>query len=106
MKSRRVQVAPCLAGKELVAQTLHGKSWDEAASGRILERIDANAGPPMVDALSFLVPDEKSDVDLPRLAPIAPRLDPLVQFFVAAERRVCHAASLQRWSRQESRWRT
>ena len=54
---------------------------------RILEKIDANVGPPMVDARSFLVHGASCGVDLHRLAPVAPTLDQLVHFFVNAERK-------------------
>ena len=52
-RGSRVQVAPRHEVKQLVAHTLHGQAWDEVALDIILQKIDLNTGPPMVDSLTL-----------------------------------------------------
>ena len=72
--------------KDLVARTLHGQSWDEAALDRVLANIDANVGPSMVDASAFLH-STQTEVPPTGLAPVSVTLDPLLQYFVEAEKK-------------------
>ena len=83
-RGNRAHVAPRQEVKNLVAQTLRGQPWDEAALDRVLAKTDSNAGPPMVDAAAFLLSQPESAP--PTLALVAPALDPFLQCFVEAEK--------------------
>ena len=80
-----MKVAPRQEAKQVVANTLRGQPWDEAALDRVLAKIDSNTGPPMVDASAFLIVQPGTAPST--LAPIAPAIDPLLHLFVEAEKK-------------------
>ena len=83
----RVQVAQRHEVRQLVSDHLNGQLWDEVALDRILQELDSNTGPPTLDVLSLIIPELSSQAALPRLAPVTPPSDILVQFFQRAEKR-------------------
>ena len=89
-------MAPRHEIRDVVARTLHGRSWDERALDKVLAKIDANVGPPMIDASSFLVRDEAT-ATATTLAPVTTiQVDPILRYFVDAERKYAerHASPL------------